>query len=177
MSAAFALGVALSPVGYLSTVAHADDEQSAASYAGTVEIGAPIQMQPFEQTLFDLLNADRWANGLPTLAFDPATLQIARTRAQSQLTDTSLTHLNPVGQLAFAQLLDQSQLSYTLGGENLARATSVDATVVQRVESTLMNSPTHRKNILEPVFDRVSVGVALGSDGSISFAQIYRAAP
>ena len=37
-----------------------------------------------------------------------------------------------------------------------------------------MLSPEHRDNILEPTFDRVSIGAATDASGQISFAEVYR---
>jgi uncharacterized protein YkwD len=127
-----------------------------------------------EQALLDLTNADRVANGLPALDFDPETLVIARQRAASQLDVPSLTHYDGDGNLVFVQLLADAQLGYQLAGENLARASDDDTTVTQRVEQALMQSPLHRKNILEQGFHRVSIGVATHPGGEITFAEVYR---
>src|SRR5438105_1319840 len=97
-----------------------------------------------ELALLQLTNADRQANGLPALDFDPATLEIARARASTQLRLPSLSHLDGQGQLAFVQLLGQLGVDYRLAGENLARSTSTDQGLVARVEEALMHSPTHR---------------------------------
>jgi uncharacterized protein YkwD len=127
-----------------------------------------------EQALLDLTNVDRVANGLPPLEFDPDTLFIARQRAASQLDVPTLTHYDDDGNLVFVQLLADAQLGYQLAGENLARATDGDANVTQRVEQALMQSPLHRKNILEQGFHRVSIGVATQPNGEITFAEVYR---
>src|SRR4051812_22300822 len=50
-----------------------------------------------EQTLLDLTNADRAANGLPPLDFDPETLTIARERASEQLGPNNLSHYDEHG--------------------------------------------------------------------------------
>jgi uncharacterized protein YkwD len=127
-----------------------------------------------EQALVDLTNADRVANGADPLQLDPQTLALARERAESQLGDQNLTHYDGNGQLIFAELLAQAGVPYTLAGENLARASSDDANVTQRVEQALMQSPLHRKNILERTFKRVAIGAAMASNGQIAFAELYR---
>src|ERR1043165_7843413 len=53
-----------------------------------------------EQSLFDLTNADRAANGLDPLTDDPDMLTIARVRASSQLGTAALTHYDTDGTLA-----------------------------------------------------------------------------
>jgi uncharacterized protein YkwD len=129
---------------------------------------------PIEQTMLDLTNADRIANGLDPLEFDAQTLAIARARAISQLGTPSLSHYDANGELAFVQLLADERIDYQLAGENLARASAKDAALTSRVEQALMQSPTHRKNILERAFTRVAIGSASDSDGQITIAEVYR---
>jgi uncharacterized protein YkwD len=135
---------------------------------------AIAQLFAVEQSLLNLTNADRVANGLPPLQFDPDTLAIARQRAASQLGTASLTHYDANGNLAFVTLLANARLDYRLAGENLARSTVDDPNVTQRVEAALMLSPKHRDNILEPTFERVSIGAATDASGQITFAEVYR---
>jgi uncharacterized protein YkwD len=127
-----------------------------------------------EQALLNLTNADRAANGLPALDFDPDTLVIARQRAASQINAPSLTHYNASGELAFVDLLAAARVSYQLAGENLARAYDNDPAVAQRIEAALMKSPLHRKNILEHTFNKVAIGAATDGNGQIAFAEVYR---
>ena len=127
-----------------------------------------------EQAMLDLTNADRAANGVDPLEFDPDTLAIARERAASQLGTPSLTHYDANGDLVFVHLLADAQVGYQLAGENLARATAEDASITGRVEQALMKSPTHRKNILERTFTRVAIGSATDGQGQITIAEVYR---
>lgn len=127
-----------------------------------------------EQALLVLTNADRADNGLAALESDPETLSIARERAASQINAPSLSHLNAAGNLAFVDLMSMASVSYMLAGENLARAYDNDPAVTRRIETALMNSPLHRKNILEKTFNRVAIGVATDGNGQITFAEVYR---
>jgi uncharacterized protein YkwD len=127
-----------------------------------------------EQAMLDLTNADRVANGLAPLEFDPDTLTIARQRAASQLGTPALTHYDSNGDLAFVNMLAASRIGYELAGENLARASANDTTVTSNVQQALMKSPLHRKNILEKSFNRVAIGVATDGNGQITFAEVYR---
>jgi uncharacterized protein YkwD len=131
-----------------------------------------------EQAFLDLVNADRQSNGLAPLAFDVALLPVARARAASQLTDGPLSHLDASGGLAFVPLLADVGVSYVLAGENLARTVGSDGSVLGRVETALMQSPTHRKNILEPGFNRIAIGVAVDpGTGYAAYAQIFADEP
>ena len=126
-----------------------------------------------ELTFVRLVNADRAANGLDPVEYDPSLLGIARIRAAAQR-GGPLSHLDAVGQLAFVSLFSDWQVPYTLAGENLARHSRNSVTVAADLERALMNSPTHRANILEPAFREIAVGEA-PEGGGIAFAQIFRA--
>ena len=137
---------------------------------------AIVTEQSVEQSLLDATNADRAANGEPALDFDSDSLAIARQRAATQLTLDNLSHYDASGELVFVELLKNSNLSFQLAGENLARSSEADSGVVRRIEQALMQSPAHRKNILETGFSRVAIGAATDASGHIAFAEIFRSA-
>jgi uncharacterized protein YkwD len=173
------LPVPLSAVGGLMAFAFlvALSWQPAAAAGAGIQMpgdSAVIMLISVEQVLLDLTNADRVANGLEPLEFDPETLLIARQRAAAQLGAAPLSHYDADGELAFVRMLANAQVTYELAGENLARASGDDPGTTQRVEQALMKSPTHRKNILEKTFRRVAIGAATGPQGQITFAEVYR---
>jgi len=127
-----------------------------------------------EQALLDLTNDDRASNGLPPVEFDSDTLWVARARAAAQVPSGPLSHYNSLGDLAFVGLLGDAAVPYTLAGENLARATGIDSGVSARLNEALMNSPQHRANILEPSFDKLSIGAAPVAPDAIAVAEIFR---
>jgi uncharacterized protein YkwD len=144
-------------------------------YASPAETGL-LAPEPIELALLELVNRDRAAAGLSAVELDLSSLSVARQRAQEQIGQAALNHYDSFGQLAFARQLDSSLVSYRLAGENLARAGQITTANLQLVEDALMRSPTHRKNILEPAFDHLAVGVAYDANGAVTFAQIFRAA-
>ena len=83
---------------------------------------------------------------------------------------------NGFGELAFIGLLVDAGVDYTLAGENLAMANTARADTVARLHDALMNSPTHRANILEPAYDHLAVGAATGQGHPLALAEIFRAA-
>jgi uncharacterized protein YkwD len=76
--------------------------------------------------------------------------------------------------VAFVGLLADAGVPYLLAGENLARSNTITPTTVSILNDALMNSPTHRANILEPTFDLLAVGSAAGPGGLVTFAEIFR---
>ncbi len=136
---------------------------------------APVAaLNPFEAELIRQTNADRAKHGLAPLSVDTSLLDLARQRAAAQRVGLPLNHYTADGALAFQQLLDDSHAPYQLAGENLARSAEIYDGVIQRIEEALMASPGHRKNILEPGFNTLTVGVALDPSGAITLAEIFR---
>jgi uncharacterized protein YkwD len=156
----------------LTSVVHADDDQTAAAVDAS-----PLAPVSDEQVLLDLTNADRAAAGLAPLSFDVATLPVARTRAVAQDDQPVLNHMGADGQLAFAELLDTDGLAYTAAGENLARGTGSGQGFVADLNAALMQSPPHRENILDPNYTSLSVGEAQDASGRTTFAEIFRGVP
>jgi uncharacterized protein YkwD len=136
---------------------------------------AAVSPEGIEIELFNLANRDRIANGLQPLQLDYQLLDVARARATAQTNQSSLSHVDGSGELAFVRLISETNVAYRLVGENLARVSSPSQTAAERAEGALMNSPAHRDNILEPSFDRLVVGTAADPSGQIVFAQIFRA--
>jgi uncharacterized protein YkwD len=145
--------------------------------AASLETAGAIAVVPeaIEIELFNLANRDRIAHGLPPLQLDHQLLEVARVRAAAQTNQSSLSHMDSAGQLAFVRLIADADVGYRLVGENLARVSTPPHTAAERAEAALMNSPAHRANILEPSFDTLVVGTAVDASGQIVFAQIFRA--
>jgi uncharacterized protein YkwD len=148
---------------------------AADSAAAPVEAARPAPAPTaLELELFARVNADRAAHGLPPVALDAAALAVARARAADQLPLPALSHHDAAGDLVFVRLLGEAGVAYELAGENLARVTDSAAAAAEHAEHALMDSPTHRANILDPSFDQLAVGVATSSSGHVVFAQIFR---
>jgi uncharacterized protein YkwD len=148
----------------------------AADGADAVTVATPAaEPNGTELALFELTNQERARAGLAGLRFDPQALTVARARAAAQQAQSPLRHENAAGEYAVAPMLSASGLAFTLAGENLARVPSQLPDAAGRADQLLMNSPTHRANILEPAFDAVAIGTAMDADGRVVFAQVFRA--
>ena len=166
-------------VASVAAAANTAGKAPAASSVSSTETFSPLEVALFEQ-----VNYERAVYGLPPVAPDPETLWVARSRAAGQPVSSALTHYDVGGNLVVEQLLEGSQLTYQLAGENLARVAAPTARahasasdLAALVDRALMQSPTHRANILDGTFDRLAVGVATDSAGRVVFAQIFRSAP
>lgn len=131
---------------------------------------------PFEAQMLTLVNADRAAQGLAPLKVDPTLARIARWRSEDMATANYFSHDigNVPGRLVFQVLLDQG-VDYDAAGENLARYYLDQADPTKVAEAALMDSPTHRRNILRPDFTHLGVGVAVSPDGRVIYTQLFKA--
>lgn len=120
-----------------------------------------------ESKAFQLLNADRAANGLPALKLNSSLGSLAENYAQDMINRKFFSHYNPEGQSPFDRM-KQAGISYSYAGENLAINSSVPA-----AEKAFMNSSGHRANILSPNYTEVGLGVRYDSSGSAYVVQEF----
>lgn len=120
-----------------------------------------------EKLAFDLMNADRKANGLPALKLNMNVVKVARVHGQDMINRKFFAHENPDGQSPFDRM-QAADISFRYAGENLAINRSVTA-----AEQAFMNSSGHRANILNPNYTEVGIGVRYDAAGSVYVVQNF----
>ena len=114
-----------------------------------------------------LVNEERTAAGLPALTWSSALTEVATRYATEMATEGFFSHTSPrTGDVG--DRLDSAGITFRLAGENLAWGPTVD-----RIHIGLMNSPTHRENILNGRFRNVGIGVVAGPLG-LMVVQIFQ---
>ncbi len=108
---------------------------------------------PAERDMLALLNAERKKAGLPNFTVDIKTTAVAREHSRDMFLRQYFAHVNPDGKDA-GDRLTQGSVPYTVAGENLAYAPDVAI-----AHAGLMNSPGHRRNILDPSFRHIGIGI------------------
>lgn len=121
-----------------------------------------------EQQMFRLLNEDRVENGLEPLRDDPEMRRVARAHSQDMLQRGYFAHVNPDGKDPFDRMRERG-VSFIRAGENLAMAPNA-----RIAQEGLMNSPGHRRNILDPQFRRVGIGAYSAGPYRTVFTQKFR---
>jgi uncharacterized protein YkwD len=129
--------------------------------------GGPTAPQPLptaqvEAGSFGLINTARAGAGVPAVALDPALSAIARAHSAAMRDLGFFDHVDPQGQ-SFNDRLRAAGQPYSSAGENLARvfnAPDPAAFAHQR----LLESGEHRTTMLNPIYDRVGVGVVRSGD-------------
>jgi hypothetical protein len=123
--------------------------------------------------MLNLVNKERRANGLNALEIDPKLQMMARRYSQEMIDNNFFSHTSPVS----GELLDRVTAAgvddgWLLAGENLAGAPTVESAF-----QGLMNSPTHKDNILEPKYTRIGIGAIDGGPYGKMFSQEFIAYP
>jgi uncharacterized protein YkwD len=134
---------------FLSGCVHEDGDLVGVSNANETEV---------EAASFNLINEDRIKAGLPALVWDPQIAAVARAHSADMRNRNFYSHTNPDGQ-DFAARLRSAGLSFRTAGENLARTTNVSNPATS-ANAEFLQSEGHRKNLLNPSFTRVGVGVS-----------------
>ena len=128
---------------------------------------APNEFEPAgEQQLVDLINQERTRQGIPPLQVDPRLTQAARKHTEIMVQHHALSHQFD-GEPAMGARFSNEKLPSDREAENVAFAPNVAAD-----HETLMHSPPHRANILNPDYNVVGVG-AVQSGGGLWVTQDF----
>lgn len=147
----FILAIVLATEGFL--VASLVARQSGGSFLATV----------IASELIDLTNQERVQNSVPQLRENAELDAAALAKAKDMAAKGYFSHNGPDGKQPWAWI-EGSGYDYEYAGENLA-VRFIDS---KEVADAWMASPTHRANIVKPVYREIGIGVADG---------IYKGAP
>jgi uncharacterized protein YkwD len=112
-----------------------------------------------------LLNRQRTRHGLRRLHAQPSLSHAATLYARLMVTKHFFDHVSPSGSTMTSRIGRTAYLHHTRAwslGENLAWGADSASTPLQIVNAW-MHSPGHRRNILDPSFTEIGIGIALGS--------------
>lgn len=136
-------------------------------WAGPPPLALPVVRLLPDRPLADLVAEDRAAAGVPRLERDPALDAAAQAHAREMLRDGWFGHVAPSGagptdRVAAAGVAARRVL------ENLSvAAREADA------HAALMDSPGHRRNVLDPRVTHFGVGVAATPAGQVYVAALF----
>jgi len=139
-------------------------------YLPEAQTGPATQL---EQQLLDSINAERAKAGLPAYTYDAGLTKIARMRSRQLVDQHYFGHTDPYGYSMYVELLAYFGYRYAWAGENLAMNNSPVERSISVAVNGLMNSPTHRANMLADDFFRVGIGEVTTADGSHYYAMIF----
>ena len=120
-----------------------------------------------EEAMIALVNKERNAAGFSTLTFDSKLREVARFHSEDMFKRGYFSHYSPEGK-SVADRAEQFNINYTVIGENLAYAPSLEL-----AHKGLMNSPGHKANILSPDFNKIGIGILDGGIYGKMFTQVF----
>lgn len=103
-------------------------------------------------------NVERTAAGLSTLRYNETLADAARRKAANMFSEDYWAHTSPSG-LSPWHWFSEAGYNYTHAGENLAK----DFGSTDRMVAAWMDSPTHRENIVNPLYSEIGVAVVPGT--------------
>jgi uncharacterized protein YkwD len=130
--------------------------------------GGILHPKELERRIFQLTNEARHKNGLPALDWDNSLAAKAREKSDDMLKNNYFSHTNPEGKTLKDRFQEEKPASYrTISqiGENIYMGDRLDYTTDIKTQTRLivdswMTSPGHRRNILDPKYTHLGVGVA-----------------
>lgn len=129
------------------------------------------QLRPDPQSeakMLELVNQERRSRGLGELVADESLREVSRAYASEMFRHGFFAHVSQVDGSTPADRAARFDIEYGVLGENLAFAPDVYI-----AHQGLMNSEGHRKNILEPQYEKVGLGVIDGGFYGKMFVQTF----
>lgn len=121
----------------------------------------------FQKEVLDLVNVERTNRGLQPLKFNAELSKVATLKSQDMIDKNYFDHTSPTYGSPF-DMMKQFGITYRAAGENIAMGQETP----QEVMNSWMNSPGHRKNILNPDFTELGVGIA-SNGSSLYWTQMF----
>jgi len=120
-----------------------------------------------EYYMLTLINNERQAQGLEPLTMNSTLSSAAKLHSQDMINRNFFNHLNPDG-LTPSDRARNVGYSFIALAENICGNPSIDAG-----HSSLMGSPSHRVNILNPSYKEVGIGIVDGGPYGKMITQLF----
>ena len=130
------------------------------------EVPETDEFTAYRQEVLELVNAERAKEGLNPLVVLENVTAAANIRAKE--IDSVFSHTRPDGSSCFSAL-EELNAGFRTMGENIAKGHGSP----QEVMEGWMNSEGHRKNILNPEFTGLGVGVYRNASGTLCWSQFF----
>lgn len=130
----------------------------------------PMTLNEDEQIMLDLVNVERTSHEINTLTADSRLVVFARSYANEMADRDFFSHVSPITGNLLSRVNKAGFKHWVLAGENLA-----DAPSAEDAFQALMESPSHRANLLNPTYDAMGIGAVDGGDYGTIFVQEFMA--
>jgi uncharacterized YkwD family protein len=120
-----------------------------------------------QSKMLELVNAERAKAGVKPLTWDANIAKVAYVKAKDMVDNNYFSHTSPTYGSPF-DMMKNFGIQYRTAGENLAGYSSVEG-----AHNGLMNSDGHRKNILNPNFTHIGIGIEKSPRYGYVFVQMF----
>jgi uncharacterized protein YkwD len=129
------------------------------------------EIEALEQQCLDEINQVRRRSGITRLRFYEELLPVAREYSRRMAEQNFFSHSDPDGRTV-RERVDEADIRWRMIGENLAFSSGYINPVAASLHGW-MQSPGHRRNILEADFNLTAIGVWITGDGTVYFTEIF----
>jgi uncharacterized protein YkwD len=149
--------------------AAAPNARTTVSYASPVP---PKETTSLERQVFQLINAERLANGLTPLLWDADLCGMARAHSKNMATLQFFDHVGPDRLDTSARAHARGIYGWKMLAENIAVNQGYQDPGAFAVRQW-MHSSKHRANILRAELTSSGIGIAQAADGGLLFTQVF----
>jgi len=147
-------------------------ETSDAAQPVEAPLGHTIEeIEELEQDCLREVNHQRVARGLAVMEIDRSVLVVARAYSRQMAEEGFFSHVDPEG-VDVRQRLEKARIKWLMVGENLSYSNGYVNPVATSLRGW-MDSPGHRRNILEGRYNASGIGVWIAADGTVYFTEIF----
>jgi uncharacterized protein YkwD len=125
-----------------------------------------------EREAFDLINKLRTDAGLEALMWNEQLSNLARVHSQDMAEQKFFSHRGSDGSMVDDRADKLGVANWSAIGENIAFLRGYDEAARSAVERW-MESPAHKKNLLDKRWKETGMGVAILPDGTYYFTQVF----
>jgi uncharacterized protein YkwD len=132
----------------------------------------PLDSSAIEKEILKWINSERKKRSLPEVQLNPKLSSLARDHSQDMIQmelEDKLSHISSDGR-TYTERLIQAGFYFSANGENVAYS---ETFYPEYIHNSLMESPQHRENILNPEFDQVGIGVVYNNDDGYYVTQDF----
>jgi uncharacterized protein YkwD len=140
--------------------------------AAAVKSSVVVNASTDERTAFDLINDVRRENGLQPLVWNDEIAAISRVHSQNMAEYSFFSHKGLDSKMVSDRADELGSRQWRAIGENIAFNRGFQDPISKAVDLWL-DSPSHRRNLLDPNWKESAVGIAVAGDGSYYLTQVF----
>lgn len=129
------------------------------------------EIESLERQCLDEVNRVRHARRLAPLDFYADLLPVARQYSRRMAEEHFFSHDDPQGHTVRERVSD-AEIRWRLVGENLSYSNGYVNPVAASIHGW-MESPGHRRNLLDSDYNLTAIGAWIGTDGTVYFTEIF----